>query len=72
MGLLKNAVRCDHCNIVIESTHRHDFKSCLCDDEEKQIFVDGGLDYKRRLFGSKASWKDLSEYSRDDEDDNDL
>ena len=43
-----NAIRCLHCNDVIESKHRHDFVRCFC----KKVFVDGGEDYKRRGFPS--------------------
>ena len=38
-----NKVRCKKCNEVIESKHRHDFKSCKCG----AIFIDGGTDYQR-------------------------
>ena len=44
--LIKNAAECPQCHDVIESTHRHDFKSCRCGG----ISVDGGLEYVRRLF----------------------
>ena len=37
--ILKNAVRCNCCGDIIESTHRHDFKTCSCG----RVSVDGGL-----------------------------
>ncbi|WP_232696130.1 DUF7695 domain-containing protein [Brevibacillus daliensis] len=42
----RNAIRCLHCNDVIESKHRHDFVWCSCG----KVAVDGGLAYMRRLF----------------------
>lgn len=42
--VLSNKAQCALCGDVIESTSRHDFKSCKCGE----IFVDGGLEYLRR------------------------
>lgn len=58
----RNAARCLHCGDEIESTHRHNFKSCSCG----AVCVDGGLDYVRRVWdGSKGEpeevFVDLSE-----------
>lgn len=39
----KNKAKCALCGDVIESTYRHDFVRCKCGE----IFVDGGMDYKR-------------------------
>ena len=55
---MTNGVECLHCNTIIVSEHRHDFKSCAC-PEERRICVDGGKDYKRRVWGSGARWRDL-------------
>jgi len=41
-----NKVRCKHCNDIIESTHRHDFKFCSCG----KIAIDGGHDYQKILY----------------------
>lgn len=60
MKLTKNAAKCKKCNDIIESKHRHDFKSCLCGS----IFVDGGLDYIRRG-GDLKDIEDLCEYEQD-------
>lgn len=46
-----NAVKCLACGKVLHSKHRHDFRSCNCENE---TFVDGGLDYQR------VGGKDLS------------
>jgi len=62
MTIKKNEIACKLCGNIIESTHRHDFKYCLCGE----VFVDGGLDYLRR----GANWNDnimeLSVYDDDD------
>lgn len=42
--ITRNAAQCRKCGDIIESKHRHDFKSCTCG----AIFVDGGHDYMRR------------------------
>lgn len=42
--LTRNAIKCLVCNTVLESKHRHNFRSCGCPN---QSFVDGGLLYTR-------------------------
>jgi hypothetical protein len=42
--ILRNIAKCRKCGDVIESLHRHDFKSCKC----RAISVDGGRDYFKR------------------------
>lgn len=42
--IIRNAIRCNHCGDVIESVHRHDFRTCRCGC----VSVDGGHDYLRR------------------------
>jgi hypothetical protein len=37
------AVKCPNCKDVIWSRHRHDCRSCKCQDS----FIDGGRDYTR-------------------------
>jgi len=59
MKLKKNVIKCNECNDIIESKHRHDFKFCSCES----VFVDGGLDYLRR--GGDGSYQELSEYKED-------
>ena len=46
--LIYNAVRCLSCGEVLVSYHRHDYKTCSC---EQQTSVDGGLNYER--YGGK-------------------
>lgn len=51
-----NAVQCNYCKSVIESVHRHDFKTCDCG----HVSVDGGKDYKKRLWrGDPQNWVEL-------------
>lgn len=54
--IIKNAAKCNYCGDVLESTHRHDFKTCSCG----RISVDGGHDYIRRCFASKDAITELS------------
>lgn len=42
--IVYNAVRCDVCEVTINSTYVHDYKTCGC---ENKAMVDGGLDYAR-------------------------
>jgi hypothetical protein len=41
--IIKNACRCKKCGTYLESTHRHDYRTCPCG-----VMVDGGKDYVRR------------------------
>ena len=53
-----NAIRCNHCGDVIESVHRHDFRTCSCGC----VSVDGGHDYLRRCAANGPDdYMDLSE-----------
>ncbi len=58
--ILKNAVRCNCCVDIIESTHRHDFKTCSCG----RVSVDV-LDYIRRSFRSRDDFTELSEFGEE-------
>jgi hypothetical protein len=55
--IIENKIRCNHCNDIIESKNRHDFKFCSC----KCCYVDGGHDYLRR--GFTHSRNDFTELS---------
>ena len=55
--IIKNAIRCNHCGDVIESTHRYDFVTCSCGC----CSVDGGKDYLKRTFAD--SQDDFTELS---------
>jgi hypothetical protein len=57
--ILKNAIKCNHCGDIIESTHRHNFVTCSCGC----CSVDGGLDYLRRCFKNSQE-EDFIDLSR--------
>ena len=52
-----NKAQCRQCGDIIESTHRHDFKSCKCG----AIIVDGGRDYLKRMAKDLDNIIELSE-----------
>ena len=54
--IIKNAAKCNYCGEVIESTYRHDYKTCRCG----RVSVDGGHDYLRRCYVSKDAFTELS------------
>ncbi|MDO4553915.1 MAG: hypothetical protein Q4B70_02065 [Lachnospiraceae bacterium] len=57
--IIKNRIKCNHCNDIIESTYRHDYVTCSCG----RCSVDGGLDYLRRGFvDSPDDYTEMSEY----------
>ena len=55
--IFRNAILCNLCGDVIESTYRHDFKWCKCGN----CAVDGGKSYLKRCFKTKPD--DLEELS---------
>lgn len=55
--IVRNAIRCNKCNDVIESTYTHEFKFCRCG----AVAVDGGKDYLRRC-GELSDFTELSEF----------
>ncbi|MCR4622062.1 MAG: hypothetical protein K5663_08265 [Clostridiales bacterium] len=56
--IIRNAIRCNHCGDIIESTSVHDFRMCHCGC----VSVDGGHEYLRRCFTySPVDFTDLSE-----------
>ena len=60
--LTRNAVQCLQCGIVLESLHRHDYRTCDCPN---MTMVDGGLDYKRWGGTDMSLVKPLYEYETD-------
>jgi tRNA(Ile2) C34 agmatinyltransferase TiaS len=56
--ILRNAARCRTCGDEIESTSRHDFKTCSCGT----IAVDGGYDYLKRSTTDISQLEELSEW----------
>lgn len=67
MKLVKNKAQCNHCQDILESTHRHDFVVCSCFKDEEGctgIFIDGGLEYARRG-GNLTNLIELCEYEEE-------
>jgi hypothetical protein len=64
--LVYNAIRTPD-GTILESTHRHDYKTYL-DKNGKEYMVDGGLDYVRRNVHDDAPYEDLSVYTTDGHD----
>ena len=60
--IVTNKIKCKKCGDIIESTCRHDFKSCKCG----VVSVDGGKDYLRRC-GNREDWEDMSVWETVDE-----
>lgn len=56
----RNRIMCRKCDDIIESEHRHDFKSFPCGS----CSVDGGYDYLRRS-GNCEDWKEISVIQKD-------
>ena len=54
--ILRNSIKCNHCNDEIESKHRHDFVRCSCE----KVAVDGGKDYGRIMFTELSDFTDTS------------
>ena len=61
--IVRNRIKCKKCGEIIESTSRHDYKSC----HFVAVAVDGGKDYLRRV-GSKEDYEELVEYEGSDDD----
>lgn len=56
--IIANKAKCRICGDIIQSLHRHDFRSCSCGE----ISVDGGHSYLRRAVKTSFSnVVDLSE-----------
>ena len=46
--IILNRIQCKECGEVLTSYHRHDYKTCGCENE---TMIDGGTDYQR--YGGK-------------------
>ena len=58
LKLKKNAIKCNHCGDIIESTDRHEFVQCSC----KKVFVAGGSWYQRVGYTDLTDFESLAEY----------
>lgn len=56
--VVTNKAQCKLCGDVIESKHRHDFKSCKCGE----ISVDGGKSYIKRSAKNLGNIIELSDW----------
>lgn len=56
--IVRNRIRCNQCNDIIESRHYHDFVQCSCGS----CAVDGGLEYLRRLSRDRDGFEELAEF----------
>ncbi len=57
--IIHNRIKCLKCGDIIESEHRHDYKTCSCG----ACAVDGGHDYLRRS-GNLEDWQEMSEIEK--------
>ena len=55
--MTRNRAACPECEDVLESTHRHDLKTCSCGN----LSIDGGLAYAKRMW-SKGMPVEMCEY----------
>jgi hypothetical protein len=63
--IIKNAVKCNECQEIVESRDTHDFNTHICKDRKKgadgfMFAVDGGKSYLRRV-GDLNAFTDISE-----------
>ena len=56
--ILRNRAKCLICGEILESRHRHDFKTCNCGN----LSVDGGKDYIKRCVENIDKFEELSEF----------
>lgn len=63
MRLIRNAKRCLACGVELESTFRHDYRTCGCPN---QMMVDGGLAYSRWGAVDPSMVEDLCLYGDDE------
>ena len=54
--IIKNQIKCNLCEDIIESHYRHDFKRCKCG----AVSIDGGKDYLKRSAKTRDCFEDLS------------
>lgn len=64
--IVRNRAQCNVCKDIVESLHRHDYRTCTC----RSIAVDGGTDYIRRV-GAVRDITELTEYEEYDEPERD-
>lgn len=68
MAIVRNAIQCKKCGDIIESVSVHDFKTCSC----VNCSVDGGHEYLRRCAKSLDDFIELSEFQKDNREENSI
>lgn len=65
MSLIQNAVYWPIANLYIKSTHQHDYTghSVVISGVKTDLFLDGGLDYRRVVSSGNPVYKDFSLYT---------
>ena len=53
-----HAIQCKKCLDIIESIHRHDFKSCSCES----VGIDGGISDRNHILGDPSNIEDKRMY----------
>lgn len=56
-----NKVRCNKCQSVIESKHRHQFVTCKCE----HVSIDGGKDYSKRAWSGAPDWYEIDKNGKE-------
>jgi len=56
--ILRNKAKCLICGEILESKHRHDFRTCKCGN----LSIDGGKDYLKRCVKNIDKFEELSEF----------
>ena len=56
--MARNVITCVTCGEVLESMHRHDYRTC---GGPQYVMADGGHDYQRR--GGRGSWTESDDGS---------
>ena len=62
--ILRNRAKCLICGEILESKHRHDFKTCKCGN----LSVDGGKDYIKRSVKHLDKFEELSEFEEGEDE----
>jgi len=64
--MIRNAIKCAHCGVEIESRSGHDYRTHSCEGmravrgSDASIGVDGGLEPMARRTGHPADWLEAS------------
>ena len=63
MYIIRNRIKCNLCNEVIESKFVHDFQACACGS----VNIDGGRDYLERGYTLTDDYTELSKWKEEGE-----